>query len=41
MLYCDASGEPLGLEDLFTKIDLCREHYASVGWAGYVDQVIR
>ena len=36
------SGEPLGFEDVFTKIDLCREHYSKVGLgADYVDQFIR
>jgi 2,4'-dihydroxyacetophenone dioxygenase len=42
MYYCDACGEALGFEDVFTKIDLCRAHYAKVGLgADYVDQFIR
>lgn len=42
MYYCDAYGEPLGFEDVFTKIALCREHYTRVGLgADYVDQFIR
>jgi len=42
MYYCDAYGEPLGFEDVFTKIDLCRAHYVKVGLgADYVDQFIR
>ena len=31
-----------GFEDVFTKIDMCRAHYAAVGLgADYVDQFIR
>ena len=42
MYYVDAYGEPLGFEDVFTKIDMCREHYARVGLGeDYVDQFIR
>ena len=42
MYYVDAYGEPLGFEDVFTKIDMCRRHYAQVGLgADYVDQFIR
>ncbi|MBB5755096.1 2,4'-dihydroxyacetophenone dioxygenase family protein [Prosthecomicrobium pneumaticum] len=42
MYYVDAYGDPLGFEDVFTKIDMCREHYAKVGLgADYVDQFIR
>ena len=42
MYYCDAYGEPLGFEDVFTKIDMCRAHYEQVGLgADYVDQFIR
>jgi 2,4'-dihydroxyacetophenone dioxygenase len=42
MYYCDAYGEPLGFEDVFTKIDLCRAHYVKVGLGeDYVDQFIR
>ena len=42
MFYVDPCGEPLGFEDVFTKIDMCRAHYASVGLgADYVDQFIR
>ncbi len=42
MLYVDPVGNVLGYEDVFTKIDMCREHYAAVGLgADYVDQFIR
>ena len=42
MYYVDAWGKPLGFEDVFTKIDMCRAHYAQVGLgADYVDQFIR
>jgi 2,4'-dihydroxyacetophenone dioxygenase len=42
MLYVDADGATLGYEDVFTKIEMCRKHYAAAGLgAGYVDQFIR
>ena len=42
MYYVDPWGKPLGYEDVFTKIDMCREHYTKVGLgADYVDQFIR
>jgi len=42
MVYVDAFGDPLGIEDVFTKIDLCREHYTRAGLgADYVDRFIR
>jgi 2,4'-dihydroxyacetophenone dioxygenase len=42
MYYVDPWGAHVGFEDVFTKIDMCREHYAKVGLgAGYVDQFIR
>ena len=42
MVYVDAHGETLGFEDVFTKIAMCRAHYASVGLGeDYVDQFIR
>jgi 2,4'-dihydroxyacetophenone dioxygenase len=42
MYYVDPWGKPLGYEDVFTKIDMCRRHYEAVGLsAGYVDQFIR
>ena len=35
-------GEVLGYEDVFTKIDACREHYKAVGLGeDFVDQFIR
>ncbi|HEU4549260.1 MAG TPA: 2,4'-dihydroxyacetophenone dioxygenase family protein [Rhizomicrobium sp.] len=42
MIYVDPDGGILGYEDVFTKIDLCRKHYAAVGLGeNYVDQFIR
>lgn len=42
MYYVDPYGKHLGYEDVFTKIDMCREHYARVGLGeDYVDQFIR
>jgi quercetin dioxygenase-like cupin family protein len=42
MLYVDPDGAVLGYEDVFTKIDNCRKHYAAIGLgADYVDQFIR
>ena len=42
MIYVDDDGRQSGYEDVFTKIDMCRAHYAGCGLgAGYVDQFIR
>lgn len=42
MYYVDAEGRNTGFEDVFTKIDMCRAHYAATGLgADYVDQFIR
>ena len=42
MIYLDDDGNQIGYEDVFTKIDMCRDHYASIGLgADYVDQFIR
>jgi 2,4'-dihydroxyacetophenone dioxygenase len=42
MIYLDAAGRQTGYEDVFTKVDLCRSHYAAVGLgAGYVEQFMR
>lgn len=42
MSYVDPWGKPVGYEDVFTKIDLCRAHYAECGLGeDYVDQFIR
>lgn len=42
MLYVDPWGKTMGFEDVFTKIDICRAHYDSVGLgADYVDRFIR
>jgi quercetin dioxygenase-like cupin family protein len=42
MIYLDDDNKQIGLEDVFTKIDMCRKHYAEVGLgADYVDQFVR
>ncbi len=42
MYYVDPYGKPLGYEDVFTKIELCRKHYTDVGLGeDYVEQFIR
>ncbi len=42
MYYVDPWGKNTGYEDVFTKIDNCRKHYADVGLgADYVDRFIR
>lgn len=41
-IYVDPDGNPVGVEDVFTKLDNARKHYASVGLgADYVDRFIR
>ena len=42
MVYVDEQGRNTGYEDVFTKIEMCRKHYASCGLgADYVQQFIR
>lgn len=42
MLYVDPWGKTMGFEDVFTKIEMCRNHYEETGLgAAYVDQFIR
>lgn len=42
MIYVDPDGRVLGYEDVFTKIDLCRRHFSSVGLGEhFVEQFIR
>jgi 2,4'-dihydroxyacetophenone dioxygenase len=42
MVYVDENGRQNGYEDTFTKIDMCRRHYAEVGLGrDYVEQFIR
>jgi 2,4'-dihydroxyacetophenone dioxygenase len=42
MCYVDPWGKVTGYEDVFTKIDMCRTHYAAVGLGeDYVDSFIR
>jgi quercetin dioxygenase-like cupin family protein len=42
MIYVDADGRQTGYEDVFTKIDMCRAHYAAIGLgADYVEQFMR
>ena len=42
MVYVDAAGRHTGYEDVFTKIAMCRAHYATVELGeAYVDQFVR
>jgi 2,4'-dihydroxyacetophenone dioxygenase len=42
MYYVDPWGKHVGFEDVFTKIDMCRKHFADVGLgADFADQFIR
>jgi 2,4'-dihydroxyacetophenone dioxygenase len=42
MVYLDDAGQQTGYEDVFSKIQMCRQHYEAVGLGGdYVDQFIR
>lgn len=42
MIYLDEKGRQTGYEDVFTKIEMCRKHYAKVGLgASYVKRFIR
>ena len=42
MIYVDPFGHQTGYEDVFTKIDMCRAHYAACGLgANYVNQFVR
>ena len=42
MIYLDAEGRQSGYEDVWTKIDMCRAHYAACGLgAQYAEQFIR
>ena len=42
MIYLDEQGRQTGYEDVFTKIEMCRRHYESVGLgAAYADQFMR
>ena len=39
MIYLDAEGGTIGYEDVFTKLEMCRRHYADVGLgADYVER---
>ena len=42
MIYVDPDGRVQAYEDVFSKIDMCRAHFAKVGLGdGFVDQFIR
>jgi len=42
MLYVDPDGNAQGYEDVFTKIAMCRKHYAACGLGvDYVDRFVR
>ena len=42
MIYLDAQGQQVGYEDVWTKIEMSRKHYASCGLGEhYLEQFIR
>lgn len=42
MIYLDDAGRTIGYEDVWTKIEMCRAHYAGVGLgAAYVERFVR
>jgi quercetin dioxygenase-like cupin family protein len=42
MIYVDEDGNTTGYEDVWTKIEMCRRHYAAVGLGeSFVDRFIR
>ena len=42
MIYLDAEGRQTGYEDVWSKIEMCRRHYADVGLgAAYADRFLR
>ena len=42
MIYVDEHGATVGYEDVWTKIAMCRAHYAKVGLGeAYVDRYVR
>jgi quercetin dioxygenase-like cupin family protein len=42
MVYLDDAGQTTGYEDVFTKIEMCRKHYAGCGLgAEFVDAFVR
>jgi quercetin dioxygenase-like cupin family protein len=42
MIYLDDAGAVIGYEDVFSKLAMCRRHYAAVGLGdGYVDAFVR
>ena len=42
LIYCDPDGNVVGAEDVFTKLELAKKHFASIGLGeDYVQQFIR
>lgn len=42
LLYCDPEGNVVGAEDVFTKLELAKKHYAEVGLGeDFVQQFVR
>jgi len=42
MVYVDAQGQVTGYEDVYTKLDMCRRHFAATGLGeDFVDQFVR
>lgn len=41
-IYVDPDGNPTGVEDVFSKLQLARKHYEAVGLgADFADQFVR
>ncbi|KAF4442769.1 cupin 2 domain-containing [Fusarium acutatum] len=41
-IYVDADGNPVGVEDVFSKLDKARKHYEAIGLgASFADQFMR
>lgn len=41
-IYVDVDGNPLGVEDVFSKLEAAKNHYEAVGLGGdFVDQFVR
>lgn len=42
LLYCDVDGNVVGADDVFTKLELAKKHYAKIGLGeDYVQQFVR
>jgi 2,4'-dihydroxyacetophenone dioxygenase len=42
MIYLDEQGNQIGYEDVFTKLDMCRKHYANNGLGeSFIEKFVR